>query len=58
MQISYLISIFINTDEISENMGKLYKSKYILNPAPKLSLVHVIISSLIQFDKSFHPIVI
>ena len=59
MQISYLICIFINTDEISENKGKLKKkSKYKLNSAPKLSLLHVIILSVIQFDKSFHPIVI
>ena len=52
MQLSYLICIFINTDE---NFRK--KGKYNLNSASKLSLLHVIISSVIQFDKSFQPIV-
>ena len=26
--------------------------------SPKLSLLHVVLSSVIQFDKSFHPVVL
>ena len=58
MQISDLICIFINTDENFRNMGNYKKSKYKLNSAPKLSLLLVIISTVIQFDKFFHPIII
>ena len=58
MQINYLICIFINTDENLRKYGKIIKSKYKLNSAPKLPFLHVIISSVMKFDKSFHPIVI
>ena len=60
MQINYLICIFINTEENFKKIWENYKKANIILTefCPKLSLLHVIISSVIQFDKSFHPIVI
>ena len=48
MQINYPISKFINIDE-NYKKAKLIKAEF----CPKLALLHVIISSVIQ-DKSFH----
>ena len=58
IQIRNLIWIINNTDENFRKLGKIYnKSKYRLNSAPKLSLSHAIISSVI-LDNSFHQICI
>ena len=58
MQINYLICIFINTDENFRKKGKLKKNAlYKLNSAPKCPCC-MLLSSVIQFDKSFYTIVI
>ena len=59
MQINYLNCILSILMKISENKGKLLKKNTQIQTefCLKLSLLHVIISSMIQFDKSFHTIV-
>ena len=58
MQIYYLICIFINNDENFRKKSENYKKANITRILPQTVLLHVIISSVIQFDKSFYTIAI
>ena len=52
-----IICVFMNINKNAKNNRKSLKYKY-ADFIPILSLLHVLISSMLQFDKSIHPVVL